>query len=316
MLISDSEREYRKYTKPAELHKATNMLRGMVAGISCSDGISHDEMQELVHWCSLHSHLRDRHPFSELLPVIEQSIEDGFIDDDERKDILWLCSNFVDNSVYYDVVTSSIQFLHGLIHGIIGDGVISDDEIRTLHLWLRTNSYLQSTYPFDELCSIIHSIVDDKVITEVERNTLLAFMSNLVEFKDSYNLSETYFDSLRKQYSISGICAFNPHVEIEGKVFCFTGASYRATRSEMKSEIERLGGIFKGTVSGRTNYLVVGNAGNPCWAYSCYGRKIEEAMALRKSGAKIQIINETDFWNVISEYENHECVSGEEGDIL
>ena len=39
--------------------------------------------------------------------------------------------------------------------------------------------------------------------------------------------------------------------------------------------------------------------GPPCWAYSCYGRKIEEAMELRKSGAHVQIVNETDFWDAV-----------------
>ena len=146
---------------------------------------------------------------------------------------------------------------------------------------------------------MIHTVLEDKVITGDERNSLLAFMSNLIEFKDSYNLVETDFAELRKKYSISGICAYCPDVEIEGKLFCFTGESYRSTRAEIKAEIERLGGRFRTSVSKNTDFLVVGNAGNPCWAYSCYGRKIEEAMALRKEGAKILIINETDFWDAV-----------------
>lgn len=30
----EAEREYRQFTKPAELHKAINTLRGLVAGIN------------------------------------------------------------------------------------------------------------------------------------------------------------------------------------------------------------------------------------------------------------------------------------------
>ena len=51
----------------------------------------------------------------------------------------------------------------------------------------------------------------------------------------------------------------------------------------------------------KTNYLIVGNAGNPCWAYACYGRKIEEAVALRKEGAQVTIVNETDFWDAVDD---------------
>ena len=50
----------------------------------------------------------------------------------------------------------------------------------------------------------------------------------------------------------------------------------------------------------KTDYLIVGNEGNPCWAFSCYGRKVEKAVELRKKGSNIQIINEDDFWNALA----------------
>lgn len=291
--------EYRVFTTPAELHKAINTLRGLVAGISSNEGVSSKEMDELVHWCSIHANLRNRHPFSELLPTIERSMKDGKIDAEEQQDILWLCNNFVDESKYYDITTSSIQFLNGLIHGVMADGQLNDGEITSLRLWLDSNDFLQGTYPFDEFYSMIHSIMQDKVITEDERSSLMAFMSCVIDFKDSANLIEADYTELRKKYSVSGICTLNPDIQFNGHTFCFTGESYRFTRSEIKDEVERLGGTFRTAVSKKLDYLVVGNAGNPCWAYSCYGRKIEEAMELRKSGAHVQIVNETDFWDAV-----------------
>ena len=35
---------YRKYTSPAELHKAVNTLRGLVAGITTDRTVSNDEI--------------------------------------------------------------------------------------------------------------------------------------------------------------------------------------------------------------------------------------------------------------------------------
>lgn len=299
MSQTKSPDEYRQFTKPAELHKAINVLRGIVAGISSSGDVSTDEVNELANWCLVHANLRDRHPFSELIPVIEEAIKDDHIDEDERANILWLCGNFADNSGYYDIVTSSVQFLHGMIHGIMADSDISDREIRVLSNWLDANDYLQGTYPFDELNTLLHTILEDGKITEDERNSLLAFCSNVVDFKDSLNLREPDFEALRKKYSVGGICAYCPEITFSGKIFCFTGESYRATRAELAAEVERLGGTFKNTVSKKTDYLIVGNAGNPCWAYSCYGRKIEDAMAVRRDGGKVQIINETDFWDAV-----------------
>ena len=59
------------------------------------------------------------------------------------------------------------------------------------------------------------------------------------------------------------------------------------------------GGIFKDSVVKNTDFLIVGDEGNPCWAFSCYGRKVEKAIELRKSGSKIQIVHENDFWDCV-----------------
>ena len=295
------DRDYRQFTKPAELHKAINTLRGLVAGINSDMKVGSEEVTELVHWCEIHANLRDRHPFSEILPVVDQALEDGVVTEDEARDILWLCNNFVDNSAYYDMVTSSIQFLNGMLHGLLADGKLSDHEIMTLKSWIDANDFLASTYPFDEINSLLYVILEDNIITEQERETLMALFSDVIDFTSSYNLSEKEFARLREKYSISGICAVCPEISFEGKIFCFTGESYRAKRSEIAETVVNLGGIARTSVSAKTDYLIVGNAGNPCWTYACYGRKIEEAVNLRKQGAGIVIVNETDFGDAVDD---------------
>lgn len=295
------DRDYRQFTKPAELHKAINTLRGLVAGINSDMKVGSEEVTELVHWCEIHANLRDRHPFSEILPVVDQALEDGVVTEDEARDILWLCNNFVDNSAYYGMVTSSIQFLNGMLHGLLADGKLSDHEIMTLKSWIDANDFLAGTYPFDEINSLLYVILEDNIITEQERETLMALFSDVIDFTSSYNLSEKEFARLREKYSISGICAVCPEISFEGKIFCFTGESYRAKRSEIAETVANLGGIARTSVSAKTDYLIVGNAGNPCWAYACYGRKIEEAVNLRKQGAGIVIVNETDFWDAVDD---------------
>ena len=87
--------DYRCFTTPAELHKAINTLKGIVAGITTDYQISEDEVNELSHWCMSHQHLVNRHPFSELIPMIEEAYEDGVVTSSEANDIVWLCNNFV-----------------------------------------------------------------------------------------------------------------------------------------------------------------------------------------------------------------------------
>lgn len=297
----DEFNDYQKFTRPAELHKAVNTLRGLVAGINSDNGASEAEMAELTHWCELHSHLRDRHPFSELLPVVDAACADGVVTEDEAKDILWLCNNFADNSSYYDMTTSSIQFLSGLVHGIMADGDLSNREIAALSSWINANDFLAGTYPFDEIHGMLCAILADGKITEDERNRLMALFSNILDFTSSLNLNRADFDELREKYSISGICAACPDISFAEKIFCFTGESLRAKRAEIADIINSLGGTLRSSVSAKTDYLIVGNSGNPCWAYACYGRKIEEAVALRQEGSKVVIVNETDFWDAVDD---------------
>lgn len=127
----------------------------------------------------------------------------------------------------------------------------------------------------------------------------MAFFSDIIDFTSSFNLNQLDFDRLKEKYSISGVCAVDPDICFEGKSFCFTGESYRAKRTEIAEIVTNLGGVFKPNVSKKVDYLIVGASGNPCWAYACYGRKIEEAVGLRRLGAKIVIVNENDFWNAV-----------------
>lgn len=293
--------DYRKFTTPAELHKAINTLKGIVAGITTDRKVNDDETHELINWCMAHSHLANRHPFSELLPLIERACEDGIISSDEASDIIWLCNNFVSDSHYYNLATSSLQFLTGLIHGILADGEISDEEIHKLKEWIRANDYLTGCYPFDEIESLLLTILADGEVSDDERNILKAFLSNFVDLRVSYNLHEPEINKLKEQYSIGGICAICQEIDFEDNLFCFTGQSARAKRNDIADIIQAHGGRFSNNVSNKTRYLIVGNEGNPCWAFSCYGRKIEDAVNRRKNGQKLTIVNELDFWDIIDD---------------
>lgn len=56
------------------------------------------------------------------------------------------------------------------------------------------------------------------------------------------------------------------------------------------------------SVSNKTDYLIIGADGNPCWAYACYGRKVEVAVKLRKEGGKILLVHEYDFLDALADH--------------
>lgn len=292
--------EYRKFTGPAEHHKAVNSFLGLLEGIAIDGIVDEKEVQELKNWYNRYRPFIDRHPFNEILPAIEEAISDNVLTYDEVDALRWLCRN-VDSHPYYDVVTSSIQSLHGILHGIIANNTITDEEIKGLQRWAQNHFILKGTYPFDEIYSLISSILADGVVTNDERNTLKAFFSEFIDMRDSYNLNEKEFAELREHYSVAGICAKDPNIIFEGNLFCFTGASARAKRNDIEALICDHGGKCSGSVTKKTKYLVVGAEGNPCWAFSCYGRKIEKAVELRKQGVPVVIVNEHDFWKALEE---------------
>ena len=295
--------EYRGFMKKEEMHKALNSLSGILSGVAADGFVSEAESNEVQNWYALHEHLINIHPFSEILPALKMAFEDDVLDIDEVEGALWLCQRFLDTQndrLYFDLITSQIQQLEGMLHGIISDGVITDDELSSLNAWLNDNDHLSGVYPFDEVYSLLLAAKEDGKISDDERNMLKAFFATFVDTSASFNIHENEVAELQRQYSIGGICAVCPEISIEGKTFCFTGSSKKATRNEIAETICKLGGQYNDRVTVKTDYLVVGADGNPCWAFSCYGRKVEKAVDLRKEGRHITIVHEYDFWDEVN----------------
>lgn len=295
------EMEYRLYTGKSEFDKALSTLKGLVKGITIDGVVNKREVDELINWISLHEHLEQYLPFSELLPLIRNIVVDGIITADELQDLLWLCLQFDEGGKFYDLITLTMQELQGIVHGLLCDGELNDNEIKSINKWLQDNKILTGTYPYDEIVALLASIFEDGFIDEAERTRLIAYCSSFVDFSTSYNLNSADLATLREESHVSGICAKDPFIDIEDHTFCFTGKSSKCSRSEFEQVIAENDGIFNNNITKKTNYLLVGDDGNPCWAFNCYGRKVEKAIELRKQGSGIIIVHENDFWKLFDE---------------
>lgn len=296
--------DYRKFMSCEELHKSLNSLAGILRGIILDRVVNEKESAELKNWYELHKHLINCHPFKEILPAIDLALSDDVLELEEVECVLWLCDKFLSvksGTLYFDMITSKLQYLQGIMYGIVADGVITDGEIELLDKWISENSILKGLYPYDEVFSLLLEIRKDGIVTDYERNTLKAFFASFVDMRESYNLNEADIKQLQKEYSVGGICEASPNVKVDGSTFCFTGESKKAKRFEIAAHIEAHGGKYLNNVSKKIDYLIVGADGNPCWAFSCYGRKVEAAIALRKTGGHIEIIHENDFWDAIGD---------------
>jgi hypothetical protein len=298
--MSYEETEYRKFTFKSEADKAINSLKGILLGINLDNEINEAELKEVENWSKEHYGFIDRYPFKELVTVIQGEIREyGALSNETVDDLLWVCSKFEHDNLYYDVATTDLQKLQGICHGILADGIVNDREVTELNKWLKEHEHLVSYYPYDEINSLISDVLSDGKIDEEERKRLLAYFNEFVNLSDQE--LTTKIENEITDITISGICTVDPQIEFQNKTFCFTGALQRASRSEISKEVERLGGRVTNSISKKTDYLIVGDNGNPCWAFACYGRKVEKAISLRKDGHNVSLIHEFDFWDFVEE---------------
>jgi NAD-dependent DNA ligase len=294
---------YIKLARRQRIDTAVHTLEGILKGISIDRQINREEAKELTAWCSDFSDLLEKHPFVEIVPQINEALEKGKFEPNQQAEIVWVCQNLSASSTFYDEITSDIQVLQGILHGVMADGNVTVEEAARLSEWLETNAHLKGCYPYDELDSLLGSVLSDKRISKEESDLLKDFFADFINYSLSKRIQQAR-DAARMSVKarLPGICAMCPTIEFEERVFCFTGASSRAVRRELTELVLERGGTVRDGISNELNYLIVGSAGNPCWAFSCYGRKIEEVMMLRRDGHKALIVHENDFWDAVEDH--------------
>ena len=85
----------------------------------------------------------------------------------------------------------------------------------------------------------------------------------------------------------------SPVIEFPRNDFVLTGNFAIGPRFKMESFISMEGGYVKKSITQSTRYLVVGTFGSRDWMHSSYGRKIEEAIAMRNERpGSISVVSE------------------------
>jgi NAD-dependent DNA ligase len=288
--------EYSQYCDQQKTYKAFRTLEGILKGINIDNDITHTEIVQLNRWCEDYHHVVNRYPFNEIIALILSITEDGIITEDEYEDIVWACNNIIMPNKYNNMITAGIQQLHGILHGILSDGIITKQEVEGLQDWINDNQFMIGTYPYDEIDTLLCSILEDGVVSKKEQNLLKVYFSQFVDIENTaINTSE--LEKLKKSIQLPVICSMNPHVIFNDKLFCFTGISLKENRKMVADIVVSHGGTYLDKLRKDTDYLIIGDKNNPCWVFSCYGRKIEQALEYRTKGVPIQVIKETDFWD-------------------
>lgn len=294
---SFDNKSFHKFCAPQQIERDLNTLTGILKGIIADTEIKKEELCELVKWIKDCDHLFSKHPYSELVTCISKAISDKRLSIEETEDIIWICEQYLSkDSPYYNVITSGIQQLHGILRGIKSDKQINKDELVFLEQWLFENKYLENTYPYQELLLHIYKIMEDNEVTEEEQNGLLAFCEEILSGISLKELNRNDQENFKVESS--------EEIRLQEMSFCITGASPTYTRKEIAEMIELYGGFMIDSISKKLNYLVICDEKSSCWAFVGYGRKVEKAMSLNKSGANIRVIHETCIYEAINKLKN------------
>ncbi|MCB1104506.1 MAG: NAD-dependent DNA ligase [Opitutaceae bacterium] len=298
MANGEESHDYVYLTGRQRRDTALHVLEGFLEGIGLDHVINPREHRELQDWITDHERLGKRDlVFRELLNALTRAMSDGILEPDEVIEICALCQRAKSNSGYYDWATHAVQELHGVLHGIVADLTINTTELDGLVDWLDRNAEFRGLWPLTEVEAVVVKVLQDRRITESEHRLMLHFFS---EFSANPWIKRSIPELQPTDLLVSGICAVDPEIELVDRTFCFTGISSKGPRRLFAGEVTKRGGNFIDTIRDDLDYLIIGDEGNPCWAFTCYGRKVEKAVHMRRNGHRLLMVHERDFWDSIA----------------
>jgi NAD-dependent DNA ligase len=90
------------------------------------------------------------------------------------------------------------------------------------------------------------------------------------------------------------LCDPAPTLTFMGKRYCFTGTFNFGQRKSCEAVVLERGALV-GSITQKTNVLVIGSYATDSWKHSTFGNKILQAVEWRDSGLPISIVSE-DHW--------------------
>lgn len=176
-----------------------------------------------------------------------------------------------------------IDELIGVARGLCADNLLNDTEVEFLEKWLAANIGITGHPVVATLYRRVGDILADGVVDRDERLDLFATLN---AFSDTtFELGE-----VMKPGSLP-LCSPPPLLSFIGKSYCFTGTFSFGGRNQCHEAVE-VRGATAGSLTRKTDFLVIGAYATDSWKHSSFGNKIEKACEIRDSGVPISIISE------------------------
>lgn len=184
------------------------------------------------------------------------------------------------------ISSRQIDELIGLAHGLAADGVLNQPEVEFLQKWLAINHAISGQPDLASLYDRVNGILSDGVADSDECRDLLSVLAELSN--GDFELGEVL------KSTTLPLCTPAPDLQIAGRQFCFTGTFGYGKRHDCEAAVIGLGGVC-GSLTRKTDVLVIGIYATDSWLHSAFGYKIMKACEMRDSGVPISIVAE-DHW--------------------
>jgi NAD-dependent DNA ligase len=183
-----------------------------------------------------------------------------------------------------DRITSrQIDELIGIARGIAADGTLNQPEVEFLQKWLAANQGISDQPVIGVLYRRINEVLRDNQLDSSEARELLDTLNALAD--RDFELGEVL-----KSSSLP-LCSPAPKLSFAGVKYCFTGTFNFGQRKACEKAVFELG-AEAGSLTQKTNVLVIGAYATESWKHSSFGNKIISASEWRENGLPISIVSE------------------------
>jgi NAD-dependent DNA ligase len=184
---------------------------------------------------------------------------------------------------YKRISTRQIDELIGMARMVAADGTISVQEAELLRNWLAANVAIVENPMIAGLYRRIEQMLADGNLDADEQcellETLKAFTGGQIEQGEVLKATSLPLDQRAPALVFAGIR------------YCFTGTFMFGKRQECEAAVE-VRGASAGSLTQRTNVLVIGAYATESWKHSSFGTKILRAVDWRDRGISIAIVSE------------------------
>lgn len=174
-------------------------------------------------------------------------------------------------------VDRAVHQMLGIVHGVLADGVVSDQEARALADWLDRNQELRDRWPVSVLRRRLERIFADGRVDDDERREL----AELLDAIDSGAESIAAAIVAGHAGSLTLPLDEPETLDWDGHTFVFVGRFAYGSLDACREAVQTRGGRCDRLLTEDTDYLVLGTLEQLDWRESSLGPAIRKALEFR-----------------------------------